>query len=127
VERQRALTGVDIKCHFNGLLNRRFPDEIESACYRITQEALSNAVRHAAAGSILVAIEAGAQVLRLTVRDDGKGFDAARAALPSRSLGLISMGERAGLAGGHLEVESEAGQGTMVRAVFALQPAMGAA
>lgn len=123
VERQRAATGIDIKCHFNGLLNRRFPEEMESACYRITQEALSNATRHAQASSILVTLEASAQMLRLTIRDDGLGFDAtARNALPSRSLGLISMDERANLAGGHLSVGSESGQGTMVRVIFALKP-----
>jgi signal transduction histidine kinase len=127
VERQRAATGVDIKCHFNGLLDRRFPEAMESACYRITQEALSNAMRHAEARSILVSLEASAHLLRLTVRDDGKGFDAARKALPACGLGLISMSERANLAGGHLNVGSEAGQGTMVRAVFPLEPTAGLA
>jgi signal transduction histidine kinase len=118
VERQRALTGIDIKCHFNGLRHRRFPDGTQSACYRIAQEALSNATRHSQASSILVTLEAGSHMLRLTVRDDGKGFDPGRKASPARSLGLISMDERATLAGGHMEVHSEDGQGTMVRAYF---------
>ncbi len=121
VERQRAATGIDIKCHFNGLLNRRFGQAMESACYRIAQEALSNASRHAGASSILVAVEASARALTLTVRDDGRGFDAspgARRAPKSSSLGLISMDERAQLAGGRLVVQSDPGQGTIIRAVF---------
>lgn len=121
VERQRASTGLDIKCHFNGLLNRRFELAKESACYRIAQEALSNASRHAGASSILVAVEASPRALTLTIRDDGKGFDArtvARRAVKSSSLGLISMDERARLAGGRLAVQSDPGQGTIIRAVF---------
>lgn len=123
VERQRAATGLDIKCHFNGLLKRRLSAAMESACYRIAQEALSNASRHADASSILVTVEAGETTLRITVRDDGKGFDAREAKCRARStasLGLISMAERAKLAGGVLEVNSEAGLGTIVRAVFRL-------
>lgn len=121
VERQRAATGLDIKCHFNGLLTRRFAHGMESACYRITQEALSNASRHADASSILVAAEASPRALTLTVRDDGKGFDTrspARRAVKPTSLGLISMDERARLAGGKLTVQSDPGQGTIIRAVF---------
>ena len=126
VERQRAATGLDIKSHFNGLLNRRFGQAMESACYRIAQEALSNASRHAGASSILVAVEASPRALTLTVRDDGKGFDprtVARRAVKSSSLGLISMEERARLAGGRLAVQSDPGHGTIIRAVFRMAAA----
>ena len=128
VERQRGSTGLDIKCHFNGLLGRRFLPEQESAAYRITQEALSNAARHAEARSILVAVEANANLLRVTIRDDGKGFDpseAARRALRTSSLGLISMEERAKLAGGRLKVRSDNGQGTIIQATFTIAGAGG--
>jgi signal transduction histidine kinase len=120
VERQRAATGLDVKSHFNGLLGRRLPPAMASACYRIAQEALSNATRHAHASSILVVVEATADVLRLTVRDDGRGFDARAARKPTGGLGLISMSERANLAGGRLTIQGEPGQGTMVRAFFRL-------
>jgi signal transduction histidine kinase len=124
VERQRAATGLAIKCHFNGLLARRVPPAIESACYRIAQEALSNVTRHAAASSILVAVEANAVTVTLTVRDDGKGMDPDAAIRgPGSGLGLIGMSERAALAGGELTVSGEQGQGTMVRATFPLGPA----
>jgi len=126
VERQRAATGLDIKCHFNGLLNRRFSPAIESASYRITQEALSNATRHARASSILVAVEASQRALTVMIRDDGTGFDArslARRVAKTSSLGLVSMDERATLAGGRLSVDSDAGQGTIIRATFPVKPA----
>ncbi|MEO5691734.1 MAG: sensor histidine kinase [Usitatibacter sp.] len=125
VDGQRAATGLDIKSHFNGLLHRRFSPEIEIACYRITQEALSNATRHAHANSILVTLEAGRTRLRLTVRDDGRGFDpkaVARRARGTGSLGLISMEERAALADGVLELRSNEGDGAMVRVTFTLSP-----
>jgi signal transduction histidine kinase len=121
VERLRAASAQDNKCHFNGLLNRRFPLGMESACYRIAQEALGNATRHAGASSILLTLEAGPRLLTLTVRDDGRGFDtrkAARRALKAASLGLISMDERARLAGGRLTVRGNPGQGAIIRAVF---------
>lgn len=122
VERQRAATGFDIKSHFNGLLGRRVSPTIESACYRIAQEALANACRHANPRSTLVSVHAGVRFLRLTIRDDGKGFDTrgAQRRRAGGSLGLISMAERAKLAGGTLEVTSEPGSGTLVRAVFPL-------
>lgn len=129
VERQRANSGPDIKTHFNGLLGRHVPATIASACYRIAQEALVNSCRHADARSTLVCVEAGVRALRLAVRDDGKGFDArsARRWRPGRgSLGLISMAERAKLAGGTLEVTSEPGSGTHVRATFPLAARQGA-
>lgn len=123
VERQRVATGLDIKSYFNGLLGRRLNPTIESACYRIAQEALGNTCRHADPRSTLVSVEVGVRTLRLIIRDDGKGFDAANAGRQSGggSLGLISMAERAKLAGGTLEVTSELGSGTLVRAVFPVQ------
>lgn len=125
VERQRAATGLDIKCHFNGLLGRRLPAAVETACYRITQEALSNATRHANASSILVAVETTMRILVLTIRDDGRGMEQGaeiRERLKPTGLGLISMAERASLAGGQVAVSGEEGQGTTVRATFDLEP-----
>jgi signal transduction histidine kinase len=125
VERHQAVTGLVVRCHFNGLLNRRFPEAKESACYRIAQEALSNATRHARAKSVLVTVEGSERMLRLTVRDDGGGFDVTACGDPQRpgSLGLIGMEERAILAGGKLTIESDPAIGTIVRAQFALTPA----
>jgi signal transduction histidine kinase len=125
VEGLRAVTRLDVKCHFNGLLSRRFAPAVESAAYRIAQEALGNATRHAKASSILLVVEGSTRGLTVTVRDDGLGFDerdAKRRALKSESLGLISMEERAVLAGGKLTVLGNPGHGAIIRADFRVRP-----
>jgi two-component system sensor histidine kinase UhpB len=122
VEQQRTATGLDVECQFAGF-SRRLPAELESACYRITQEALNNATRHAAAKHINIRVELSENILMLVIRDDGAGFDldsARKKAIKSGSLGLISMEERAQLAGGRLTLRSLPGTGTTVQVTFAL-------
>ena len=87
----------------------------ELGVYRVMQEALQNTHKHAQATTVRVDWERdgpGTWVLRCT--DDGVGFDLVRAARSQRSVGLLSMRERAELIGGHLEVRSQPGQGTTV-------------
>ncbi len=123
-ERQRTATGLKIECLCSGL-PARLPTELESACYRITQEAISNVARHAKAGNIYIVVEATEHLLKLTIRDDGVGFDpdeARQQALKSGSLGLISMEERAQLAGGRIKMRTVKGAGTTIKATFALSP-----
>lgn len=86
------------------------------ACYRIAQEAVTNALRHAAASRIRVTLERRDGRLVLQVADDGGGFDAGR---PQGAIGLLGMRERAELAGGMLAIQSRPGDGTRVRAEFA--------
>lgn len=88
--------------------------EIETACFRIAQEALTNVLRHAGAGAVTITLQREGDAVLLAVRDDGRGFDPARAA--DASLGLLGMRERAELAGGRFEIESASGRGTTVRA-----------
>ena len=88
-------------------------DEIE--VFRIAQEALQNALRHAGAEHLHVRLEADDGRLVLEVADDGAGFDVAATAVRSRRLGLTSMEERAASIGGSLAVESRPGAGTTVR------------
>jgi signal transduction histidine kinase len=83
--------------------------------FRIAQEALQNALRHAEAERIEVRLEDGGGKLVLTVADDGRGFDASAPMLRSRRLGLTSMEERAAELGGRLAVRSRPGEGTTVR------------
>jgi signal transduction histidine kinase len=83
--------------------------------FRIAQEAVHNAVRHAHAEHIEVALDGRNGRLVLTVEDDGVGFDPADPELRSRHLGLTSMEERAQRLGGRLEVRSAEGAGTTVR------------
>jgi len=102
-------------------LPQRLPEDVETACFRIGQEALSNVVRHAHAKSVEVTLENGGEELRLTVADDGDGFDIERFRRPEerrRHVGLIAMSERASLAGGRLDIESAPGEGTRVVATF---------
>jgi two-component system sensor histidine kinase UhpB len=123
VERQRRASGIDVTCEFAGLDEWRPPAALESACYRIAQEALNNATRHGKARRIVVRVERDGALLKLSVRDDGVGFDeeAQRArGLKSGSLGLISMEERAELAAGRLKLRTVIGGGTTVSALFPL-------
>ena len=83
--------------------------------YRIVQEALNNAVRHARAESITVGVDADDGVVTITVRDDGVGFDPAARAIRERRLGLTSMRERAESLGGKFAVETAPRAGTTVR------------
>ena len=100
---------------------------IETTCFRIAQEALTNALRHSRAQNVHVSLALHDKLLRLGVRDDGIGFDAAEARMRaerSGSLGLLGMHERASLAGGSLTLLSAPGRGTEVEAVFPLSNAI---
>jgi signal transduction histidine kinase len=99
----------------------RLPQEIATACFRVAQESLANAMRHSQARYVLVQVDFPEGNLELHVTDDGKGFDpeATRSgALAGKSIGLLSMEERATLLGGHCEIVSSPGRGTTVVAKF---------
>jgi signal transduction histidine kinase len=87
----------------------------EMELYRIVQEALNNAVRHARAESVAVDVDATDGTVTITVRDDGVGFDPAARAIRERRLGLTSMRERAESLGGTLTIDTAPRSGTTVR------------
>lgn len=87
--------------------------DAKEAAYRIAQEALTNAVKHAQASSIQVRLRENGDGVLLEVADSGIGFDPR--APRNGHLGLRSMEERAAAVGGHLDVESETGKGTRIR------------
>ena len=121
--RQSAATGLQVQCAFPGGEHRRVPHLLESACFRIAQEALSNASKHAQAKIVRIAIDADDRLLKLTIRDDGVGFDeqaTRERTLKAGNMGLVSMEERAQLAGGRLRVRTVVGGGTTVSAIFPL-------
>jgi signal transduction histidine kinase len=94
-------------------LAERLPIGIEEVLYRISQEALHNIVKHAAARQVTLSIEdAGGSGLRLRIVDDGKGFDAA--SVPDGHLGLAGMRARAEKMGATLTVSSQPGSGTTI-------------
>ena len=103
---------IDIDLAITGLDGQRLPPEIETALYRITQEALTNIVRHAEAHTASVIIERRNGKVLAIVEDDGKGFDAASMDRQEGHLGLYGIRERAELLSGHMEIESGEGQGT---------------
>ncbi len=92
--------------------------ERDIVIFRVIQEAVTNALRHAEARRIDVRLESTRTAIRLQVRDDGKGFsaDSVLASGTSRSFGLFGMGERVRDMGGRLEVKSQPGEGTCVQA-----------
>jgi signal transduction histidine kinase len=105
---------VDVHCHG---LERRLPPEIETAAYRIVQEALTNAIRHSEARSVSVVLVRQPKAFIAVVADDGRGFDprSAEAGETGQSVGLLSMRERARGVGGELAIESAPSSGTTVR------------
>jgi signal transduction histidine kinase len=92
------------------------PDDVGSALYRITQEALTNVAKPAVARNVSVVVESAHGEVRMVIEDDGRGFDdaAAQRARLERRHGIAGMRERAALAGGHVEIES--GSETLGRA-----------
>jgi PAS domain S-box-containing protein len=97
----------------------RLPKEVETACFRVIQEAVTNVVRHARARRVTIELAAGDTEVSLSVTDDGDGFDVAAARTTASlggSFGIVGMEERVSLAGGRFELDSTRGQGTVVRA-----------
>lgn len=91
----------------------RLSDEAEVAIYRIVQEALQNVAAHAEASTVSVGVRFDSETVRVTVADDGCGFDLAEISHRGEGhFGLIGMRERAGNVGAELQVHSEPGQGT---------------
>jgi PAS domain S-box-containing protein len=99
----------------------RLDVDLEMACFRVAQEALTNVLRHAAATEAWVTLRQSGVALSLSVRDNGQGFDLAAVqalALHGHSVGLLGMEERVVLAGGELRIVSQPGRGTDVSATF---------
>jgi signal transduction histidine kinase len=89
---------------------------VESAVFRITQEAINNVRKHASTSKILVQLKNETDYISLIIQDWGCGFNLAGLSGENNQLGLIGMKERAALIGGELEIESQPDQGTIVRA-----------
>jgi signal transduction histidine kinase len=112
---EKSEIDVDVQSRLGGV---RLPAELETALYRIVQEALTNAVKHADATRVSVTLTMRERAVVLVVQDDGHGFDPAMAR--EEGLGLTGMRERVALLGGRLVVESTEGAGTMLTAELPL-------
>jgi PAS domain S-box-containing protein len=121
IERFEAQSRIQVVFqHAN--LDRRFSPEIETAAFRIVQEALTNVARHAAVPRVEVEVAAEATRLRAQIEDRGRGFDVG-AALAGPTSGLAGMRERARLLEGRVAIESAAGSGTRLCLVLPLPDA----
>jgi chemotaxis family two-component system sensor kinase Cph1 len=109
---ERSTLKFDLHLALN---DRRLPPQIETALYRVLQEAIRNIVKHAQASNVGVILEGTAGEVRLIVEDDGKGFvwEAPDGDAPcAPRLGLLGIRERLALVGGLLEIETAPGAGT---------------
>ena len=93
----------------------RLPSSVEAGLFRITQEALNNALKHSKATEIEIRIQFGPQQLDLEVRDNGRGFDDNAGEDAGSGFGMLSMKERAKQIGGAFSLKSASGYGTIVR------------
>jgi len=115
VERMRLVHGLQIETTFDldresGRTTQRLDPELETAVYRIIQESLTNAARHARADRVDVSVIQRGGEVNVTIADDGQGFDED---VPSEGFGLTGMRERVALANGRLELSSSP-EGTVV-------------
>jgi signal transduction histidine kinase len=125
-ERTQAVYGLDVEL----LVELPAPDggprrldaEVETAAYRIVQECLSNAARHAAASRTVVVLSQVDGALAVEVRDDGSGFEPGTV---TTGFGLRGMHERVDLLDGRLEIVSSPGRGTAVAATLPVAPDRG--
>jgi two-component system sensor histidine kinase UhpB len=113
-------TGVEIVFEKIGVEQRQSPD-IELALYRITQEAMNNAIRHSQAHQIRVTTHYTQDALVLEVSDDGTGFQIPKSPAefaPSGHFGLLGLHERAELIGAQLNISSDTGVGTSIKVIL---------
>jgi PAS domain S-box-containing protein len=112
-----------VHTEFSGHISPGLPEDLETLSYRIVQEALSNAAKHAAAAMLTVAVSSDGVQLRIEIQDDGQGFDSAKARefLHEGRVGLASMRERVELASGSFIVRSSPGRGTTIMATLPVE------
>jgi signal transduction histidine kinase len=121
-ERMRRRAGIAIDLDVDLAFDRgeaaaRHTEQLESTVYRVVQEALTNAAKHADATRVTVGVAERDGVVEVRVRDDGKGFDPGD---DTGGFGLLGMRERIALAGGTLEVASAPGDGTDIAVTLPL-------
>ena len=115
---QTNLDAEDIHLDFDAQgFNHALPPPIETALFRIVQEAVHNIIKHSHAQNVIIRMNMADSKIVATISDDGRGFDTSAFFAPGRrsqSLGLIGMHERANLLGGALNITSTMGQGTLI-------------
>jgi signal transduction histidine kinase len=113
--------GIKVSARISGL-EERLPADVELVLYRVAQEALTNAAKHAGASYVGLTLSRKGSEVTLTVTDDGRGFDQEeQKRKEGAGLGLFGMGERLALVGGALSIDSLPGKGTTVSARLPLE------
>jgi signal transduction histidine kinase len=111
----RVEDGVRVKVAAEQV-SEELPEEHKTCLYRVVQEALHNCVQHSGASNVSVTVRQERDRLLLAVQDDGKGFDTQQ----ERGMGLLGIEERVSHLGGSFAVDSEPGQGAVLRVVLPL-------
>jgi len=116
-------TGLIVHCSCN-LDDIQLPTGVQVTFYRIAQEALTNVLRHANANTVIVELSQIADKICMSITDDGCGFVPGPGSIKwgQRHLGLVSMQERASMAGGSLDIDTSPGEGTTIRACIPVGP-----
>jgi signal transduction histidine kinase len=122
-ERHLEPLGVTVHWEFSGQ-ERRLQSEIETALFRVVQEAITNVAKYAHAESVLIQCVLKDDAISIEIEDDGDGFDPTQ--LPAagetrRGLGLIGMRERVGLLGGTIEIDAAPGKGVRIAVTVPLR------
>jgi PAS domain S-box-containing protein len=118
---QKFTERTGIRCELAlGVPDLALEDPQASAVFRILQESLTNAARHAQASQVEVTIDRSDDAVRLTVRDNGRGFSTQQPRKPG-SYGLMGLRERAYLLGGEVNITSEHGRGTTIEVRIPLE------
>jgi signal transduction histidine kinase len=115
-ERHLGPRGISVRCEFSGTEARMTP-ELETALFRVAQEAITNIAKHSRAETVLVQVLERDDEISIEIEDDGKGFSPASLPPPAareRGLGLLGMRERVELFGGTIEIDSAPGRGTRI-------------
>lgn len=116
-------SNIEVDFRSEGVEGQRFSPETETTAYRIIQEALTNAARHAHASRILLQLQAGNGQLEIHIQDDGQGFD--RDSAFAKNHGLNGMRERVNLMSGSFRVETQPGSGTDILVQLPLKETVG--
>jgi signal transduction histidine kinase len=118
-ERHLEPRGISVRCEFSGFGGRLMP-ELETALFRVAQEAITNIAKHSGAETVLIQCLERDGRISIEIEDDGKGFSPESLPPPAareRGLGLLGMRERVELFGGTLELDSAPGSGTRIAVI----------
>jgi signal transduction histidine kinase len=124
-DRYKLQTEVEVEFSHTGMEGRRLPPAVETAAYRVVQEALTNVARHAAVKRVSVHLMVVEERLVIQIEDRGAGFDPEAVMQGGDSRGLVGMRERVGSLDGELVVESSPGSGTSLIVELPITSGMG--